>query len=99
MRFRIYYADGTVFDGEGIEEWASAPENGVQVVALMSSRPSSWPLPYPKETGFVFSGRTDRTFFTGVDEYDPLNSGVKKFGTLLSDAEYTAIWERAYDDN
>jgi len=96
LKWKIYYHD-SVFEGTTLEEWIAAPDDGVQVVVIEAP----WPEPpYPDrfETGWVSCARRDKQFYTGVDEYDPLGYGVKKFGSLLSDEDYFAIWDKAYGD-
>ncbi len=96
MNWRIYYKDA-VISGASQAEWFEAAAEGVQVVALM--RPPTSPYPDRVKTGFVFSGRSDRTFYTGVDQYDPLGYGYVKTGLLLPDEDYARVWERAYGDD
>lgn len=81
-RWSIYYADAVV-SGDAPAEWHAAPAEGVQVVVL-------WETP----TRFPWRGVTDRQLWTGTDEYDPFGFGVKR-GSLIPDAEYQAIWDRA----
>lgn len=97
--WRIYYAGPPfVIEGRTQHHWLAAPAAGVQVVVVLSPPPD--PRPDRHVTGYVECSRTrpGRTFYTGVDEYDPLGYGAVKRGTLLPDAEYRAIWERAYGD-
>lgn len=95
--FKIYYSD-TVLSGDGQQDWINAPDQDVQVVVVMEHRPEPPNLPDRFATGFVYTLRTDRIFYTGVDEYDPLGYGSTKFGSLLSDQAYFTIWEEAYAD-
>jgi len=95
MNWRIYYKDA-VISGSSKQEWVEAPDEGVQVVVMLE--PPSRPYPDRRSTGFVFSGRTDYTFYTGVDQFDPLGYGVKT-GAWLSDEDYARVWERAYGDD
>lgn len=95
--WRIYYADGSVFNGETGLNWKAAPLEGVQVVVVRE--PPSDPAPDRHATGFVGCGRGDFTFYTGVDNYDPLSYGEAKRGLLMPDIEYHAIWDRAYGDS
>jgi hypothetical protein len=67
----------------------------VQVVRLFA--PPAYPLP-DRSTGYVHCGLPDRMLYTGVDKYDTLGFGVKH-GSLLSDAAYQAVWDRAYGDD
>ncbi len=94
--WRIYYKNSVV-SGSTKKEWLEAQNDGVQVVVVLQS-----PIPpYPDrvKTGFCFCGKSDRSFYTGVSEYDPLGYNHMKFGSLLSDEEYTKVWERAYGDD
>ena len=97
MTWRIYYSGGMVVNGATPLEWKDAPAEDVQVVVVLSPPPLVPPDRF--RTGYVHCGRKDRTFYTGVDEYDPLGYGQPKFGSLLSDDDYFAIWDRAYGDN
>lgn len=49
-------------------------------------------------TGMVVGPPFDRHLFTGVDLIDPFGWGAKD-GSLIGDAEYQAIWERARADD
>ena len=86
MIFRVYYADGSVVEGSTADHWQAAPNAGVQVIAR-----------FPRDLSVRWFGVDDRDLWTGEDNYDPFGWGVKT-GTLLSDAEYFAIWERACGD-
>ena len=90
--FRIYYSDRTI-SGETREDWINAPDDDVQVVVLY--REPTYPLPDRHKTGYVHACIEGRMLFTGVDEYDPMETGHVKKGRLLSDAQYWALWERA----
>lgn len=92
----IYYADGRVVQGGTKADWLAASDEGVQVVVVDGPPPE--PRPDRFKTGYVGTGRADRAFYTGVDNYDPLDYGRMKRGSLLPDAAYRAIWERAYGD-
>ncbi len=96
MKWRIYYQD-VVVSGASKQEWIKAPDDGVQVVVAM--QPPSRPYPDRSKTGFVFCGRNDRTFYTGVDRFDPFGYGHMKAGSLLSDKDYAQTWGRAYGDD
>jgi hypothetical protein len=94
--FRIYYAV-SVFNGAG-RDWLEAP-HGIQVVAVFVPPPAPGePLPDRFLTGYVHCGLSDRMLYTGIDEYDTLGFGVVKYGSLLSDAAYLAVWEWACGD-
>jgi len=89
--WRIYYADGSVVDGETANDWVTAPDDGVQVViSLNPGVPLRW----------HYSGGPVRGYeiWTGEDIYNPFGWGVKH-GSLMSDADYTTIWERACGDS
>lgn len=97
-RFRIYYRDPLqTWQGSTFDEWVAAPDDGVQVVAVLEPPPT--PLPDRFKTGYVHCGLKDVALYTGVDEYDPLGFGVPKRGRLIPDDEYAAIWARAYGDS
>jgi hypothetical protein len=85
---RIYYGDGTVAVVRTREAYAAAPDHGVQVMAEMR--------PYP-DGRRPWRGVDDRMLWTGEDVYDPFGWGAK-LGSLIPDAEYFAIWERACGD-
>jgi hypothetical protein len=94
-RWSIYYAGGLRVEGSGAAEWRAAPGTGVQVVVV--HEPPPVPRPDRFATGYVHNGDAARTFYTGADTYDPFGWGVK-LGSLIGDAEYHAIWERACGD-
>ena len=96
MDWRIYY-ENSVVSGSTWKEWIKARDEGVQVVVAMQS--PAPPYPDRVEAGFCFCGKTDRTFYTGANQYDPLGYGHMKFGALLSDKEYLKVWEMAYGDD
>ncbi len=96
MRWKIYYED-LVVSGSTRKQWIEAPNDGVQVVVVM--QPPTPPYPDRVKTGFCFCGKADRTFYTGVSQYDPLGYDHKKSGLLLPDDEYLKVWERAYGDD
>lgn len=96
--FKIYYSD-SVYEGDGQQDWVNAPDQDVQVVVVMEHRPEPPNLPDRFTTGFVYTAKNSSTFYTGVDDYDPMNYGSIKYGALLPDAEYFAIWDLAYGDN
>lgn len=93
--FRIYYGDGSVYDGSSKEDWIAAPSENVQVVVLLVPWPEP-PYPNAMETGWVGCARRDRQFYTGVDQFDPLGTGQPKRGKLLPDEQYWKMWEEAY---
>lgn len=90
MRFRIYYADGSVVEGSNAADWRAAPDDGVQVVAR-----------FPMQDGLGWSCRgvpvRDRDLWTGEDTYS-LNGWGQKYGSLIGTDAYFAIWERACGD-
>jgi hypothetical protein len=88
--WRIYYADGSVVRGHTQEEWAAAPDSGVQVVVRMRT---------PDTVTWHCGNRavTDRELWTGEDVLDPFGWGAK-VGTLMDDEAYLAVWERACAD-
>lgn len=86
---RIYYAPGTV-SGDRLDltdavGWRAAPDGGVQVVVRME--------PYP-DGRRPWAGVEHRQIWTGQDTYDPFGWGSKT-GTLIDDAAYHALWNRA----
>lgn len=83
--FRIHYADGSVVKGSTRKDWRAAPDDGVQVVALME--------PYP-DGRRPWAGVDDRQLWTGDDVYNLFDWGRKR-GSLIPAADYLAIWERA----
>lgn len=95
-RFRIYYGDGSTVDGATPQDWLTVPGEDVQVVAVFEPRP----VPArPLQTGIVGCPRFDRTFYCGLDSYDPLNTGRQILGRLIDDDEFRSIWNRAYGDD
>lgn len=90
MRWRIYYADGSLADGSGAAEWRAAPEDGVQVVVR---------FPMLDPLGWACRGVAvrDRDLWTGEDAYDPFGWGAKR-GSLIGAEAYFAIWDRACTD-
>jgi len=96
-KWKIYYANNLVVEGESKEDWLNAPNYGVQVVVVLSPPPE--PKPDRFKTGYVVCGRTDCTFYTGVDWFDPLFFGAPKEGQLLSDEDYFNIWDIAYGNS
>lgn len=93
MDWRIDYKD-QIITGSSRDAWIRAPDEGVQVVTVMQK--PSFPYPNRRVTGYVHCIREGRTLYTGVDKYDPLDYGHVKFGSLLSDNEYSKVWDRAY---
>lgn len=89
-RWRIYYADRVV-DGRTKADWLKAPDKGVQVVVLFKAL---------EQVRWHYSGGvvTDRQVWTGEDDYDPFGWGAKR-GSLITDDDYRAIWERACGDD
>lgn len=85
--WRIYYS-GSVVTGKTRDDWAAAPDTDVQVVVLYE------PTDY---RGWAGVGG-DRQLWTGDDWFDPFGWGPKE-GRLISDARYSAIWERAIADS
>lgn len=96
-RWRIYFGDGSIAEGSTGRQWRRARNDDVQVVVVFTPPPQ--PAPDRFVTGYVGCGRKDRTFYTGVDEYDPLDYGTVKRGRLISDEDYLAIWGRAYGND
>ena len=84
--WRLYYA-GRRIDGRGARAWRAAPDEGVQVVVLFEP---TWPQPFA-------GAPADRRLLTGLELYDPFGWGAKR-GSLIADAHYFAIWERALAD-
>jgi len=89
MRWAIFYSE-LVFTGSSRKEWLSAPDDDVQVVVVYEPPPT--PKPDRFLTGYVGCGDKERTFYTGVDSYDPLGYGVAKGGRLLEDTHYQRVW-------
>lgn len=85
---RLYYPHGVITGPHAPETWAHGPDDGLQVVVLMD--------PYP-DGRRPWRGVDDRQLWTGEDVFDPFGWGPKR-GSLLPDAEYFAIWERAAYD-
>ena len=80
----IYYRE-SIHTGETLEDWLSAPDQGVQAVVVYA--------PYP-DGRRPWAGVDDRQLWTGDDEFS-INGWPEKRGLLIPDAEYFAIWERA----
>lgn len=85
--WRIYYGDGSAFDGLTRQRWQAAPSESVQVVAIFEP---TWPQPFA-------GAPTDRRLLTGEDVYDPFGWGAKR-GSPIDRAAYDAIWGRARGD-
>jgi hypothetical protein len=68
----------------------------VQVVSI--NQAPAFPFPDRISTGYVHCGTKEWMLFTGVDEYDPMNTGQVKLGRWLSDERYFAIWRTALGD-
>ena len=64
MTWRIYYTD-CVVEGETVQDWLSAPNEGVQVVVSYENIDHQKWGHWPK----------DRKAWTGEDEYDPFRLG------------------------
>jgi len=91
----IFYSNRSVVSGVSEQDWLDAPDKGVQVVVLCE------PTSYRGWMGVPFdpvTGLADRQLWTGEDTYDPFGWGVK-YGSLISDATYFKIWERASRGN
>jgi hypothetical protein len=89
VKWSIYYADGSHWAGESETDWYLAPDGGVQVIV---GPPGYW-------GGGGWIGVTDRSLWTGEDEYDPFGFGVKR-GSVVPDDDYWKIWVlAAYDGN
>lgn len=84
--WEIWYADGSVVSGDTEAEWNAAPADGVQVVVIRESYGAPHLSPW--------SDVWDRKPMTGVDEYS-INGWSVKYGSLIDEAEYHAIWRRA----
>ena len=94
-RFRIYYPDRSVVEGSNEADWRAAPSTGVQVVvAFPKSQKTRWW--YPDHNGHPITVN-DRDLWTGTDSFDPFGWGPKD-GSLVSDADYFLIWDRACGD-
>jgi len=83
--FSVWYADGSVLDGSSREDYLAMPAEGVQVIA-------EWRTPASHQRRWHLVD--DRYLWTGEDEYDPFDWGVKR-GSLLPDDAYFAIWNDA----
>lgn len=95
MTFRIYYSDGSIISGVSKKDWLAAPDNNVQVVVDLDFVGSSgWTYTIGKQNIVV----KDRQLWTGEDEYDPFEFGVKT-GSLIGTTAYFNIWNRACADN
>jgi len=92
--WRIYYGDGSVRCGRNAEAWAAAPATGVQVLVLMEPGASGWTY----EADGVPVAVIDRQLWTGDDEYELAPGWGVKTGSLIPDAEYFVIWNRAASD-
>ncbi len=92
---RIYYGVGPYVEVQTSEEWAAAPPSGVQAIVNMEHRGHSGSI-YEAKPGKWVSVR-DRFIWTGDDQYDPFGWGVK-FGKLIPDDQYFAIYNKACTD-
>ena len=93
VSFKVFYTNST-YVGSSVADWEAMPDTEVQVIVVNTP----WQRgnhPDRMTTGFVYGRRKDKTFYTGVDTYDPMNTGSFKAGSLLSDSDYFAIWNQA----
>lgn len=90
---KLYYADGSVY-----QDWTTAPTSGL-VIAVWRDRDGVRHLECGDDS-IYFDGET----FYGVNlpcpelvaaAHDLAARGLLKFGLLIPDAEYEAIWKRA----
>ncbi len=91
MPFRVYYDDGTTAQGHHYKTWQAARVDGVQVVI-------SWPPKQRMRWKGPKGPVRDRDMWTGEDVYDPFGWGLK-YGRLISDEKYKAIWNKACADS
>lgn len=97
LKFLIYYADHSVFEGKTLDDWKSAPDDGVIVIVEFYKRTYS------------ASNRHTKQSYAGTDYYWMLENGsiehgsakqipdrsYIKAGQLISDAEYLEIYNKA----
>ena len=88
--WRLYYADGSRIDGVGAADWMAAPDDEVQVLALLTPYPNA---PYPGWTPWA-GAKGDRQLWTGEDAYT-LSDWPPKRGSWMNRADYDMIWNRA----
>jgi hypothetical protein len=98
MLFRVYYADGGVYESPVL--WKNIPSTGVQVVVIWEeiNRPQMW--------DGLDAYWSDEKSLGGFLDMPPFNevalkeekAGRLKWGQLISDQEYAIIWEKALLD-
>ena len=88
--FDVIYPEGRVVSGESVLDWPLLTD-GVQYVIVHEPPPE--PRPNRFLTGYVARPSWRHvTIYTGVDRYDPFETGFVKHGSLLPDDEYAALW-------
>lgn len=94
-KWRIYYSDGSIYEGLTEQDWREARSNGVQVVVrLRKPERPRWTYQRGGQNVLVM----DRELWTGEDWFDPFGWGEKQ-GELIADDDYLSIWERACGDS
>ena len=103
MRFRIFYEDGSTFEGQGFDDAIKAPTMRVQVIANEAlHKESGFALQHTKDA-YVY--RHDGGWFgvdaLGLHEY-LFEDGFAKYiifgGTMARTAEFHACLNRALDE-
>jgi hypothetical protein len=103
MRFRIYYEDGSTYEGDGFADAIMAPTMRVQVI--VNDRPSgakSYSMQHSKD---AYCWRDDGGWYAvdslGLHEY-LFEAGKAKYmvfgGTMARTAEFHACLNRALDE-
>lgn len=97
-RFRVYYGDGTVLEGDKRNDWRAMPTSDVQAITIedlnwRSNRvrryfedPSIWP------EGIRVQGKI---VIDGLDSYEIENWGNSKLGRLIDTTSFFTIYNQA----
>ena len=105
LRFRIYYGDGSTYDGETDEDAFFAPATDVQVILQEDSdSPVGWKIVHGKDLRGHYCWRDGVWYLTdqsGYEDYLMCIPGPKKvlFGrSMRYTADFVAIVQRAKAD-
>jgi hypothetical protein len=92
--FKIYYSDRVV-EGLDANDWRDAPDSDVQVIVKKMDPSFCSGRTYKRDNeNIVVYGKK---LWDGDDVFDPFDWGPK-YGKLLTDDQYFAIWNTACGD-